>query len=667
MASGRCSTSGYDGRYYYVDWSSSQDIANNRSLVSWTLGCAGGNSSWYAERTLSVSVAGSSVYSKSDRVSRYAGTIASGSLYVGHNSDGTGSFSITIQAAVYTSSVNCTGSGTYGLDQIARTSTFWLNRYEGILGQDEFQVNINRASSSFTHSICYRFGSIEWWGGTNVGTYFAFTPSINDATQIPSAVNGVGSIQVDTYYGSTYIGSNWCQITLHVPGSMAPWLADAWVSETNGWGIFVQGKSGISCGITPYGVYGSWIVSEWWEIHGQTYSGRTATTGAINYWDYVGLKYTAVDSRGRSVIWEYWVLYRAYSPPSVTGTSAWRHNAGCLCVSFNASITSLDGVNNKWIAVLYRKSGAQGWTTGWEVGNYSHSGTVYLDFGLSGDYAWEIMTYASDTWTNNSCTVVVSPDFVLMDFLAGGRGLSIGQTATKEGLNIGTNIYYQGGSFAPYTRTYIPNYQNLNDFLTVGDYYNSQDADVSGMANIPIKNAFYMEVRCWNHNGIPTSPPSVIQRFFVYYGSTFWIRCYKQWCSEWTPWYQYDCHSQVSSERFKEEIQDLEAQEIFDSLNPVSFKYNNELLTDTKTHFGFIVEDLERGLDNSKYNKDDCAIYDVRKGQEDSYKALSYTEIIAINTSMIKKLQKRCNELEAKIIELEGQVINEDETKPEDL
>ena len=107
--SGSIKTNGYEGRYYQVDWKATQSVSGNTSTISWTLKCAGGSSSWYAERTLKVVLAGSTVYSKTDRVQRYTGTIASGTKTITHDSSGAASFSISIQAAVYGSSVNCTG------------------------------------------------------------------------------------------------------------------------------------------------------------------------------------------------------------------------------------------------------------------------------------------------------------------------------------------------------------------------------------------------------------------------------------------------------------------------------------------------------------------------------------------------------------------------------
>jgi hypothetical protein len=51
----------------------------------------------------------------------YTGTIKSGTLTINHNSDGSKSFSVSVSAAIYTTAVNCTGSGSFTLDKIPRT------------------------------------------------------------------------------------------------------------------------------------------------------------------------------------------------------------------------------------------------------------------------------------------------------------------------------------------------------------------------------------------------------------------------------------------------------------------------------------------------------------------------------------------------------------------
>ena len=73
---GSFSTNAYgEGRYYTFTYSTSQDQVKNTTTLNWTLSCAGGVS-WYAERTLILTIDGSNVVSKTDRVARYAGNIA---------------------------------------------------------------------------------------------------------------------------------------------------------------------------------------------------------------------------------------------------------------------------------------------------------------------------------------------------------------------------------------------------------------------------------------------------------------------------------------------------------------------------------------------------------------------------------------------------------------
>lgn len=107
-------------RGYTLSWSAVQSIANNQSTISWTLSTSGSYKYTVAERTLYAVLAGVVLVNKTDRVMRGAGTVTSGSFVVNHASDGTFGFDGSIQAAVYTSSVNCTGSGQFALNQIPR-------------------------------------------------------------------------------------------------------------------------------------------------------------------------------------------------------------------------------------------------------------------------------------------------------------------------------------------------------------------------------------------------------------------------------------------------------------------------------------------------------------------------------------------------------------------
>ena len=125
-SSGSFNTSAYSGRYLQFSWNiKSQDIANNKTTISWTLKGAGGNSqTWYKSGNFKVVINGSTVYSSAARIQLWSGTVvASGEAVIPHNSDGTKTFSASAEAGIYTVAVNCRGSGSWTLTPIPRTAT----------------------------------------------------------------------------------------------------------------------------------------------------------------------------------------------------------------------------------------------------------------------------------------------------------------------------------------------------------------------------------------------------------------------------------------------------------------------------------------------------------------------------------------------------------------
>ena len=152
--SGSFNTSGYDGRYLTFSWSvQSQSVANNTTKIAWQLKGAGvGSVSWYKAGNFKVVIDGSTVYSSSARINLYNGTlVASGTYTFTHNSNGVKSFTASAEAGIYTVAVNCTGSGSFDLPNIARVST--INSISGSKVSDTFSVNYTEYSASFTNNL----------------------------------------------------------------------------------------------------------------------------------------------------------------------------------------------------------------------------------------------------------------------------------------------------------------------------------------------------------------------------------------------------------------------------------------------------------------------------------------------------------------------------------
>lgn len=124
--------------------------------------------------------------------------------YVGHNADGTKS--ITISVSIGGNIVSASGSQTVTLDTIPRKSTGSVSN--GTIGGTS-TITINRAASSFTHTLTYSFGNLSGTIATKTSsTSIPWTIPDSFYTQIPNATAGQGGVWIETFSGSTSIGKN---------------------------------------------------------------------------------------------------------------------------------------------------------------------------------------------------------------------------------------------------------------------------------------------------------------------------------------------------------------------------------------------------------------------------------------------------------------------------
>ena len=223
MASnGSFNTNSYDGRHVQFSWNvASQSVANNNTTINWSISAVGGSSSWYRSNPTSVYINGNCVYYNGTRVQQYKGTIASGSYTIGHNSEGNASFSASVSSAIYSASVNCNGSGSWSLPQIARASQpsciTWPNTTENIgdIGST-ITIHMNSHSSAFTHTVRYSFYDLNETIATGVKDNCRWTIPDSFYSKMPNLNSSWGTIYADTYNGSTKIGTKSVKFTCNV-------------------------------------------------------------------------------------------------------------------------------------------------------------------------------------------------------------------------------------------------------------------------------------------------------------------------------------------------------------------------------------------------------------------------------------------------------------------
>ncbi len=130
-----------------------------------------------------------------------------------HNSDGTltigigGSFSGTGSSWVTSGTV----SGNWTLTTIPRASSFTVSN--PIIGETA-TISINRASSGFTHTLSYSFGTLSGTIASNVGSSCNWAIPTSFYNQIPTSTSGNCTITCVTYSGSTEIGRSSKVVTI---------------------------------------------------------------------------------------------------------------------------------------------------------------------------------------------------------------------------------------------------------------------------------------------------------------------------------------------------------------------------------------------------------------------------------------------------------------------
>ena len=313
-----------------------QNTADNKSTVHMVLYL-------YANTTGSYNHDGDAYWSINGKKTYYTFSYTSPAWYVlgerteeiSHNNDGTktvtlsGEWCSAISGgwAPYSLSV----SGEVTLPTIPRATVPSMGA--ATIGE-EVTIILPRASSTFTHTLTYSFGSASGTIGSDLGTSAVWRLPESLAAQIPNDPGGTGTLTCMTYSGSTLIGSKTIAFTATVPGSMKPALTTGWATVTydnsgtkaSGIAAWVQGyskakavfdSSKIACkqgaSVRGYSItYLGKTVSES-PYRTETIGGTAAT-----------VRCTVTDSRGLSAYEDFEISIHPYAPPALTGARLYR-------------------------------------------------------------------------------------------------------------------------------------------------------------------------------------------------------------------------------------------------------------------------------------------------------------------------------------------------------
>lgn len=461
------------------------DISANASAISWALIAwfvGSSSSQWYSNSShdINVTINGQTVFSRgsADKVLVSIGTdhasesnpvtIASGSLTIAHNADGTKNISASFSMAYKWASFAWSASGTLGLTTIARASQpsciTYPNTTENVgkLG-DTIWIHANRASTSFTHTVRYKWGSKEGTIATNIGDNVQWTIPVSLATEIPNASSGWGNIFLDTYQNGNLIGTKSVAFMASVP-SIPPTISNVKTEEAatlpeNITG-YVQAWSRLKITNTASGQYGASIQKYEVSVDGKTYTGNGITTNVIQISGNVPITVTATDSRGQKTTVTVYATVQPYALPKITGVSSYRCNASgeldasgaYICIHATGELSAINNQNSRTCTAYWRKTTESPWKSkAIAMNSYKLDASVIVDAATDASYNICVRLQDSFKLTDHYGSDVMSA-FAFIDILVESesdntkKGLAIGKSAeVKDTVDVGWNIIARKG------------------------------------------------------------------------------------------------------------------------------------------------------------------------------------------------------------------------------
>ena len=390
-------TGTYPNLYLQLDLSSTKDVANNRSTVSYNLYLVkpyasgaynfsyGNSCKLILNGTTLIDTGNIRAINITDLPAGSTIPLTSGSIVVDHNADGTKTIPVYarfFQTQTSLVDFDCIINSSFTLDTIPRASMPSVSSSSADIGTS-VTIYTNRASSSFTHTLQYKVGNGSYTNiATGVTASQSWTLPASIYSEIPSASSAAITIKCITYNGGTEIGQATCTMTATVPSGAVPSLSQTISDGKNILsGVLVQRLSTIkvvSSGSSSYGatISGySTTITRGGTVIG-TWAGATIETGIINTAGNYTISTTVTDSRGKTTTQTQAVTVYAYTSPSASNISAIRSDSGGTAqydgtyakVTFTYTVPSVvvSGTEKLTasIHVYYKLSSSGTWTEG---------------------------------------------------------------------------------------------------------------------------------------------------------------------------------------------------------------------------------------------------------------------------------------------------------------
>jgi hypothetical protein len=415
-----------------LSWSvKSQNIANNTTTISWTLKSNGTMSSGYYVKAgpVTCTINGTKVVHTTSRfdMKGNGGYKKTGTLTITHTADGSKSISFSVQAAIYSASVNCTLSKT----GVALPT---INRYAQITSIEDFTnesyptlVYSNPAGTSLTTGLKCRLAwdvngttnYSSWVTLNDEGGEYTFTSSTLTAANITSILNANPDsevVSVTCELQSTFNGTDGSvtAVTLMTIVNSEPLVGQATyydinnaiINKTNNRFIIVQNQSTLRIEVDGVAALnGASILTVELEINDIVYtmSSMPSATGHY-YYDFVcpslsgevSAFITVFDTRGFSTnISNFSVIVQPWEAPTALYTLERINGFETSTILYvSGSISSVSGTNTMTIQEQHKKTDESTWSSATTIANQTN-----VTLSLNNAYSWDVRVIVSDKYT----------------------------------------------------------------------------------------------------------------------------------------------------------------------------------------------------------------------------------------------------------------------------
>lgn len=449
----------YDS-YFWVKWElAGQDIAGNKSTINWSCGITPGHKFYSnAVKMSAVTINGSQVYAGGtySNITDYKErTLASGTLTIAHDSDGSKTFTVaSFSGQVWKTNSYLTATAaeqSFALPTIPRATVPVIGAV--VLGQT-VTIGLPRAVPRFTHTLTYTFGSASGTIAEGAGAEAQWAVPYDLAAQIPNSATGTGTLTCKTYSGSTLIGTQAVTFTATVPSNSTTQPSDTLaVSPVSSLaapfnGLYIQGRTKAKITHTASGKYGATIKSYAATVDGQTYTGQAPTTDILATPGTLTITGTATDSRGIIGASLASIAVLAYTPPSVernTSTDALvcaralangtlDDDGTALYVACSRKFSTLNGNNAASVQVRYKAESGE-WSAWVTFFAESASGDNYagiiagITLAVESPYTIELRAVDKLGESGGSLSFAVPTSEATVDLGEGGNSLGVGRRA----------------------------------------------------------------------------------------------------------------------------------------------------------------------------------------------------------------------------------------------